>query len=324
MNILFVAAENAALAGAKVGGMADVVHELSVSLAGRGHDVTVLTPGYGFLSELPGFQPAGQVEAVFAGRSSRGDVFESREGDVRYCLIEHEDLAAGGEIYVHDNGPPFATDANRFALFCSLASAWVETSGAEVVHLHDWHVAPMLFLQKHDMYPEFANKKTVFTIHNLEMQGIRPLTGDASSLSSWFPDMPHDSLFIDPRWSDCVNFLRGGIHMADCVNTVSPTYANEIQTLEGGEGLDEDLRELAAAGRLFGILNGCEYPKPTPGHRRSSGELIKLAIQEGLEVVGEAETSMLVTGVGRLTAQKVSLLLELVDGKPVLQHLLCC
>ena len=207
----------------------------------------------------------------------------------------------------------------------------------DVVHLHDWHTGLYCALRAFDpRYAELQAIRTVFTIHNLAMQGIRPLDGDESSLHAWFPGLDYDpATMVDPRFADCVNPMRAAILLADKVNTVSATYAQEIlrpndpvHGFEGGEGLENDLQGVANDGRLAGILNGCNYEKRDrrrPGWRRllntieselqtwrdkgdSNGWIHELAL-ERLSALSKRRPTNVLTSIGRLTPQKMGLFL---------------
>jgi starch synthase len=349
-----VATENGALPGAKVGGIADVIGSLAPAMARRGMAVSVVTPGYGVLSSLPGFTPCGTVVTSFGGRRVEASVYNRTDGVVGHFVIEHPHLTTSipGQIYVNDDaGTPFATDATRFALFSALMCSWLlERPDDEVVHLHDWHAATVAILREFDpAYAALKARPLVYTIHNLALQGIRPLRGHESALFEWFPTLVADDRVTDPRWQDCVNLMRAGILLADRVNTVSPGYAREIVEANdeangrhGGEGLEADLQALDAAGRLHGILNGCEYPEPLPGTRYSLTELLptikntvlQLASAEhympsshviALDTIANMDPlhhRVIVTGISRLTDQKTALLEIDLDGQPVLFRLL--
>lgn len=286
MRILFLAAENGALEGGKVGGIGDVVAQLPPALARLGCRVVVVTPSHGFLHHAPGAQWIGACRYHFHGIPHTADLYQvpGRPGapGVRHVVVEHPLLTARDpadgrpRIYVHD-GPdrPFRTDASRFAHFCAAAVA-AAAQGAlgrlDVMHLHDWHAAPAAVLQRFSADGAgIGGLRTVFTIHNLGLQGIRPLRGDDSSLEAWFPGLAYDWLSVsDPRWHDCVNLMAAGIRLADAVHTVSPTYAQEIlrpsapPAFYGGEGLEGVLGYVHGQGRLTGILNGCDYPEKIP------------------------------------------------------------
>ncbi len=356
-KVLFVAAENGALKGAKVGGIADVVKDLSLELARRGWRVTVITPGYGKVAERNHMQLAGGLTVSFGDNEHDVSLHRLVSDNIEYIVVDHPVMTSGapGQVYHHDNiNEPFATDATRFALFATVAASWARDQGQDeeydVIHLHDWHAATVAILRAFS--PAFAALKQarlIFTIHNLALQGIRPLRTHASSLFEWFPTLEVNPSVIDPRWPDCVNLMRAGINLCDRVNTVSKTYAREIlapndpeAAIHGGEGLEADLKEIAAAGRLYGIQNGCDYPTPVPGenlspdllltHSRQAvlamaaeSPLLRTAHMLALERIGQAlqhDVNVLVTSIGRLTEQKYGLLQKSLDGRPVLHHLL--
>ncbi len=284
MKILMVAAENDALPGGKVGGIGDVVRDIPPALANAGQQVEVVIPGYQAFSRLPGSMYIRTLEVRFAGQVEAVEVYrvngKNPQQNVTQWVLEHPLFAIGGvgQIYCDDAaGRPFATDASKFALFsAAVAKAIIsgcfdaEGNEVDVIHLHDWHAATVAVLRAFD--PEYRRLKlirTVYTIHNLALQGIRPLADDESSLLSWFPDLMfnHEPL-SDPRFNNCYNPMRAGINLSDKVHAVSPAYAQEIllpshpaQGYFGGEGLQEDLKRAEHGGRLRGILNGCEYPQ---------------------------------------------------------------
>ena len=281
MHVAFVAAENAALRGGKVGGLGDVIRDVPIELARSGYTVSVLTPGYQSLSHLPGAVAVGQFQVSFAGKHETVILFRiksSIEPDITYWLLEHPLFARCGEgaIYCVNDSEPFAMDASKFALFCS-AVCQALVAGVlpmpDLLHLHDWHSAALLLLRQGvPEYRVLAAIPAVYTIHNLAIQGVRPISNHESSLGTWFPALEYEKrLIVDPRHANCLNFMRMGINLADSVHTVSPTYAREIlkpsdpaRGFIGGEGLEKDLCRINVANKLFGILNGCEYPKKKP------------------------------------------------------------
>jgi starch synthase len=357
-SILMLAAENGALPGAKIGGMGDVLRDLPRALVRRGHRVTVLTPSYGFLARLPGARALGTVSLDFAGarETCRWLEVPSNVEGLHFQLLDHARFApaGNGRIY-HDDGPdaPFATDASKFAYFCAAAAALLakEKQRPDVVHLHDWHMG--LYCLLRHFGPDSARLKpirTVLTIHNLAMQGIRPLAGFASSLAVWFPGSAFPRAVVaDPRYADCVNPLAVAIRLADAVSTVSPSYAMEIlepadagSGRRGGEGLEALLAARQREGALVGILNGCEYPETTPP-RPSWQKLRALMsatlvdwIAAGTQVESAAwlaekriaslpgtRPPLLATSIGRLTGQKLALMREaLAPGETALDRVL--
>ncbi len=273
-------------------------------------------------------------------------------------MLEHPLFAAcgSGNIYCHDVWEPFATDATKFALFCQTLCYCLLTGAIEkpqVLHLHDWHCALVLLLrQQVPSYKPLLAIKTVFSIHNLSLQGVRPFADNASSLQSWFPTLKvKTDRIADPSAQDCINLMRTAINLSDRVHVVSPTYAKEIMRPShaelgfiGGEGLENDLQLADKEKRLFGILNGCTYPKKTlrsagkkqfieaatgaldswvTGHRQISST--HFYAQKKLTLLNKRrqQHSCVVASVGRLTSQKVSLLLASTgEGQTVMDALL--
>nr|WP_319549257.1 glycogen/starch synthase [Desulfogranum marinum] len=364
MNILMVASENDALPGGKVGGIGDVIRDIPPALGDQGHQVQVITPGYGLFSQLPGATLQGSVQVPFASKTETINLFrvpaKNTHENVRIWVIEHPLFSVGGIGSIYCNDPsdrPYATDATKFALFCSAVCQAIANDHfgtLDVLHLHDWHAAIVALLLAYEpQYHTLQNIRSVFTVHNLALQGIRPLEGDESSLQSWFPQLRYDHEPIhDPRVVHCVNLMRTGINLCDKVHTVSPTYAQEIllpsnmdQGYFGGEGLEKDLKLAADNGRLHGILNGCEYPS----RRYTQVPLAELLVQSEKELLHWIAATVTVrsahlialhnlnrwlgspsdkaffvlTSVGRVTDQKVRILKqEMTNGQSALEHLL--
>jgi len=282
MHIVHLAAENDSLPGAKVGGVADVVRDIAPALGDLGHRVSVVLPSYGFLHRIPGTEWTADIVFSFRGTMHQAHMFrvpaKTGHPNVHHYVIDHPLLEAGNgdtgqyRIYVHDpDDQPFFTDSSRFACFCSAAAAAVTRGAivdADVIHLHDWHMALVALLRQcHPASAPLQQIRTVFTIHNLGLQGVRPLEGSRSSLSAWFPGLPWQWLDVaDPRWPDACNLMACGIRLADRVHTVSPSYAREIclpddlPRFYGAQGLEAVLTHENHRGNLVGILNGCEYP----------------------------------------------------------------
>ena len=321
-----------------MGGVADVVRDLPTALVAEGWAATVVIPSYGTLHKLPGAKKIDDINVEFAGEITVASLWEvpGQLPGVRNLVIDHERFSRDGlgVVYFGDDAEaPFAADASKFAFLCACVASWIRNlaNAPDVVHLHDWHAAFYCLLRDFD--PEYAvlkDIKTVFTIHNLSYQGTRPLKGHESSLHTWFPTIEYDDRVLDPAYRDCVNPMALAIRLADNISTVSPTYAKEIclpsdpaVAFIGGEGLEMDLQEAAATGRLIGVLNGCFYDQPAtnvdwekflelarqqvdawivakpdyPSHSLAKGRLEKL---------GARPASVLVS-VGRLVAQKATL-----------------
>ncbi|WNO09736.1 glycogen/starch synthase [Teredinibacter sp. KSP-S5-2] len=296
-KILMVAAENDALPRAKVGGVGDVIRDAPKALIKQGCEVDVVLPSYGFLARLEGAVLITSYAVIFGGKIYEISLlhYQEKGSKVNNIILHHPEFAPKGEkVYCNDpDWQPFATDATKFALFCAAVAQGLKIGAIarpDVIHCHDWHAAFLLILLKYAaQYKDLLGIHTVYTIHNLAMQGVRPLKGDESSFAQWFPELAYDAEMIcDARFKDCVNPMRAGILLADKVHTVSPTYAEEIQHpsqysqgIYGGEGLQHELSIRAQNGDLVGILNGCEYPKGakyTKPSRKKIGEMIDTAL----------------------------------------------
>ena len=362
MHVLMVAAENDALPGGKVGGIGDVLRDLPPALAALECAVTVVSPAYGRLDDLPKARRLKILNVAFRGDTYKVELFVVDNGDtdprVRQLVLDHAAFSPCGRGVIYcDDGPerPFATDASKFALFSAAVAEALNRDSLgkiDVVHLHDWHAAILLVLRRyHPAYRKLRALRCVYTLHNLSLQGVRPLRGDASALETWFPGLRYKAAQLtDPRWPDCINLMAVGIRLADSVHTVSPSYATEIlrpsavssAAYHGGEGLEVDLVAAHAEERLHGFLNGCEYPPELPEPPDWLGLLDLMRTENmrwaaasaqvsGAHFVAQARLgeltatrpTTLLTSVGRITSQKVRLLQESTGaGRPALEGIL--
>jgi len=355
MHIIMIAAENGALKGGKVGGIGDVIRDVPQALARKGHRVSVVTPAYGLLCRLNPSTVIGTVSVEFSGAteilefcSAKPAIKSSPDiahGQVNHYLLDHPLFSAcgAGSIYCNDQQGPFETDAHKFSLFCIAVCQLLKDeliAEVDMFHLHDWHAAMFTILRRYlPAYQQLQAIPVVYTIHNLSLQGIRPLDHNASSLRGWFPQLSADiALIKDPRYHDCVNLMRAGIKLADKVHAVSPSYAEEIlrpsdpdHGFVGGEGLEHDLQILAAENRLIGILNGCDYTwvPPTLSNPAKLFDLMEAELRNWVlshDYIPAAHFfalallhkwrrkrkafSPVLTSVGRITDQKLRLLME--------------
>lgn len=337
-RFLFVAAENDAIPACKAGGMGDVVRDVPRQIAARGDQACVVTPSYGRLHPTGTFVRT--LEVDLRGQVYELELYEARpkkefKGIVHY-LLHHPEIGAGDIAHIYHNDPeePFYTDFIKFTIFCTgVAEGVIQKAFGplNVVHLHDWHSSMLLFLRAfHPRYKSLQKLRFVYTIHNLAIQGIRPLADNYSSVENWFPqlDFPVEPL-MDYRYTDCINLMAVGIRLSDAVHTVSPAYMKDIMKPSkppefiGGEGLERDLGAAHRQKRLFGILNGCNYENiraATPGaiYRNTVRALFGWLQEEskkykadflahtGEKVVGLMENppAMLCSSVARLTEQK--------------------
>jgi len=357
-------------AGGKVGGIGDVLRDVPPALAALGHRVSIIMPAYGALHLQEQTRKLTLVKTRFEERSEALEVYQpaSPAKGVDLFLLEHPLFSLGGtgKIYCDDPADsPFASDARKFALFCRASTALLFSDlidPPDVIHMHDWHTAFFAVLRKFDPDCQaLAKSRLVYSIHNLAIQGIRPLKGNISSLASWYPDLDIDSEeVVDPRWPNCINPMAAAIRLSDAVHTVSPSYAKDIvkssridtDGFYGGEGLEGILQQASAEKRLFGILNGCDYEVEHQESLSSSAliDSIQLSIsdwisesplmqsadyqadqrlqqwqsdkQAGNQTPADSPQHI-ITSIGRLTEQKVRLYTsELDNGRNTLDQLL--
>lgn len=246
LNILWVAAECAPLA--KVGGLGDVVGELPRFLRAQGHDVRVAIPYHGTIDSAR-FQPQFVREYAIPSRSGAVPVTVhlTEHNGVPIYLIGGPLMIANGSIYGN------WADASKYACF-SVAAGWLPLAlgwQVDVLHAHDWHAGATIgWMGQHGWkLPFYQRTATVFTFHNLPYTGEG--AGDALyNFNLW--GSPAEWLRESLRWSP----MALGISMADMVSTVSPGYAGETLTREGGRGLESLL--LTRMDSYRGLLNGID------------------------------------------------------------------
>jgi len=251
---------------ARTGGLGDVVEALSSALARQGVHVLVVTPLYG-VTRLPRtttrWDGSVQVRTGWgAGDVRYAGVVEiptAHEGRLRTCLLDDPGLFARAGIYGDAQGT-FGDNELRFAALSRgaleiAARAWGTLP--DVIHAHDWHAALAIIYARLTMGDAWGRVASVFTIHNLGFQGV--LGFEALDRLA----IPRESFYSGAVCHQgAVNLVKGAITYADRVTAVSPTYAWEIQTREGGFELDGHLRDNAE--RILGILNGIDTERFDP------------------------------------------------------------
>lgn len=309
MQIVFASAECAPFV--KTGGLGDVAGSLPAALVRAGAEVIVMVPKYATIKD----EYKAQMEHfsdfyVSLGWRNEYCGLEKLEHDgVTYMFIDNE------RYFARDYPYGFFDDGERFAFFSKAITESLQHLPAgfecDILHCNDWQTAlvPVFLREFYQGLPLYERVKTVFSIHNVAFQGQFSDTVMEDILGVAHIPAAASQLRCD---ACSINYMLGALRYADAITTVSPTYANEIQTPEFGEGLDGVLRERSYA--LQGILNGIDVAGFDPAtdkriaanytvEDRSGKAVCKAKLQEelGLEVRDDRPLMVMVT---RLTRQK--------------------
>lgn len=309
MQIVFASAECAPFV--KTGGLGDVAGSLPAALVRAGAEVIVMVPKYATIKD----EYKAQMEHfsdfyVSLGWRNEYCGLEKLEHDgVTYMFIDNE------RYFARDYPYGFFDDGERFAFFSKAITESLQHLPAgfecDILHCNDWQtaLAPVFLREFYQGLPLYDRVKTVFSIHNVAFQGQFSDTVMEDILGVAHIPAAASQLRCD---ACSINYMLGALRYADAITTVSPTYANEIQTPEFGEGLDGVLRERSYA--LQGILNGIDVAGFDPAtdkriaanytvEDRSGKAMCKAKLQEelGLEVRDDRPLMVMVT---RLTRQK--------------------
>lgn len=319
MQIVFASAECAPFV--KTGGLGDVAGSLPAALVRAGAEVIVMVPKYATIKD----EYKSQMEHfsdfyVSLGWRNEYCGLEKLEHDgVTYMFIDNE------RYFARDYPYGFFDDGERFAFFSKAITESLQHLPAgfecDILHCNDWQtaLAPVFLREFYQGLPLYDRVKTVFSIHNVAFQGQFSDTVMEDILGVAHIPAAASQLRCD---ACSINYMLGALRYADAITTVSPTYANEIQTPEFGEGLDGVLRERSYA--LQGILNGIDVAGFDPAtdkriaanytvEDRSGKAVCKAKLQEelGLEVRDDRPLMVMVT---RLTRQKgMDLVMDALD-----------
>jgi starch synthase len=243
---------------AKTGGLADVVGSLPSALAEFGDRAAVVIPRYGSI-DLRTARRVWEHLWVHLGPAAYECTIYQAPAEYPVYLVDCPALFDRKGFY-GDNGLDYPDNHIRFAVFCRAALGVARNLfRTDIFHCHDWQagLVPAYLRTLLATDPTFHGCRTLFTIHNLGYQGLFPKTAAA--------EVALDPAVMKPDGMEFygdVSYIKGGIAFADALNTVSPTYAREIQTPEYGFGLDGALR--SRANDLTGILNGVDYREWSP------------------------------------------------------------
>ncbi len=311
MKILMVSAE--AVPFAKTGGLADMVSALAIQLTNMGHDVKIVIPRY-YKIDKKKLEPLPGPMAIAAGQQETWSaVYKTNMpgcDKLPVYFIDHEQCFGRDGIYGVPGETDFHDNPYRFAVLCHGAFQLCRKLQwfPDIIHAHDWSACLAPVILKHICrYVGFEKTASVLTIHN---QGYQGQYGKDK-----YPALGIDwGLYYGAGFEHDggINFLQAGVSSSDMITTVSPTYANEIQTMEGGFGMDGLLRVRHDV--IRGILNGADLHDWNPetdkripfnysiknmeGKSKCKEELQKIF---GLEVNSEIPVFAMVT---RLADQK--------------------
>lgn len=309
MQIVFASAECAPFV--KTGGLGDVAGSLPAALVRAGAEVIVMVPKYATIKD----EYKAQMEhfsdfyVSLGWRNEYCGLEKLKRDGVTYMFIDNE------RYFARDYPYGFFDDGERFAFFSKAVTESLqhlpEGFECDILHCNDWQtaLAPVFLREFYQGLPLYDRVKTVFSIHNVAFQGQFSDTVMEDILGVAHIPAAASQLRCD---ACSINYMLGALRYADAITTVSPTYANEIQTPEFGEGLDGVLRERSYA--LQGILNGIDVAGFDPAtdkriaanytvEDRSGKAVCKAKLQEelGLEVRDDRPLMVMVT---RLTRQK--------------------
>ena len=313
MKILFTASE--CVPFIKTGGLADVVGALAPVLAEKGNDVRVILPLYSAIPEEYANQMKHELdfEVDLGWRKQYCGIESLTYNGVVYYFVDNKYYF--GRSYIYGMG---GDEHERFGFFCRgvLNSLPLLGFQPDIIHANDWQsgMIPALLRIQYDKLPFFSGIRTVYTIHNLQYQGIFGIQDVQDVLSLDDEYYTNDKL----ECYGCANFMKAGLVYSDEITTVSPSYAEEIQTAYYGERMDGLLR--AKKNHLSGVLNGIDVVEYDPEHdplipaRYTVDDLTgkaacKRALQMELGLDIEPETPIIAI-ISRLSNQKG---LDLVD-----------
>ena len=306
-SILFASSE--AVPYIKTGGLADVVGSLPRYFNKEEYDVRVILPKYACMDEkfLPELTFVCHFYVNLNWRRQYVGIFKSEFKGITYYFVDNEFYFAGNNPYNN-----IYEDVEKFAYFSKAvleSLPYIEFT-PDIIHCNDWQTG-LLPVFLHTAYGSdrfYENIKTVYSIHNMKFQGrwkIREVM-DITGLPRQIFNANELESYGD------ANYLKGGIVYADAVSTVSPSYANDITTQEGGEGLAGLMQ--ARRNVLYGILNGLDYEEYDPlkdpyidyhffAEDMANKRMNKIQLQKKLELPIRDDTFMIGI-VSRMTDQK--------------------
>jgi starch synthase len=302
----------------KTGGLADVAHSLPASIHSMGADIRIIMPNYGSLNIA---DCDCQVVAQFEVNQDHVRLITTciPGTSVPVILVDCPELfAREGNPYLNSEGAPWSDNVQRFGLFSKVISLVAQNQAGiswspTLIHCNDWQTGLALALLRN----EGVDKGLVFTIHNIAYQGIFSYE-DFQSLN--LPDKLWSVESLEYYEQMC--FLKGGITSCNQLNTVSPRFAEEIQTTEYGFGMDGLLRTISD--KLSGIINGVDIKEWSPQNDKyltynydtdhlEAKAKNKLELQQRFNFIAD-ENIPLFASVTRLVEQKgIDLIIKIIE-----------
>lgn len=296
LKVLFVASE--AVPFSKTGGLADVAYALPKALRNLEVDARIMiSKNFNLMPEIEEkLELLTHFEVEVGWRKQYVGIETVEYEGIPYYFVDNEYYFKRNNLY------GYYDDGERYSYFSKAVLESIKYIDfiPDIIHVNDWHtgIIPLLLQESYGHYEKYKDIKTVLTIHNLKYQGIfgQEVLGDLLNLGGHYRTDSRIEFYGD------VNYLKGGIHFANAITTVSETYAQEIGYEFFGERLDGDLRSNSA--KLKGIVNGIDYdqynPKTDPliyknydGRSLKSKKDNKLYIQEKLKLPIQADVPMI-------------------------------
>lgn len=324
MRILMISSE--AVPFSKSGGLADVTTSLSVALSSMGNEVKILIPNYHSTDITEFVTLPLAVEIAIGGTVELVRFLYRQYNGVDVYLTDHPWFSERKGLYGETSFSPYADNLIRYLLHCKSSFALCDALAwnPHIMHSHDWTTGFVPYLAKTAYADSHSDTKQVFTIHNLAYQG------EFSRLDLLLSDITVDpNMFSGKGMEKRVNMLQTGLEFSDAITTVSPTYAQEIQSPEQGCNLHELLQKKAK--HLYGILNGIDTTEWNPQQdpylsthfskdHMEGKAVLKQELQKELGLPQD-HTTPIISMISRIAEQKG--FLELCQGSPcVLEQML--
>lgn len=307
-KVLMIVSE--AIPFAKTGGLADVIGSLPSALREEGAKVAVILPKYGGISPeyTREFRFITHFEITLGWRKQYCGIFQYTYHGIPFYFIDNEYYFSGSSIYSHYDG-----DVERFSFFDRAVMEAIPhlDFSPDVLHCHDWQTGmiPLLFDYQYRDRDPYKHMKIMFTIHNLQYQGVcsRELVSDYLGIPPYYFEQDKAGFY------DQVNFMKAGIVFSHLITTVSKSYAEEIKHPFFGENLNTLIQEKSS--KLHGVRNGIDSDRLNPatdpylqktydvGSFQTGKASNKEALQKRLHLEVRADVPLIAI-VSRLVVQK--------------------